>query len=125
VVVRAGARGRERRLRYLKEPDAWFASDGARAVAANVPSYKSESCAGGQERGRHRVAAHAGVDRARDLKPTFDSVATTGEQRFLVWACAATRDDRYRAAFLKGLDRVPVAQYTAGGWPQSYPPDAT
>lgn len=56
------------------------------------------------------------------LRGTFDNGATRGELRFLARAFRATGDGRYERAFLKGLDTILAAQYTTGGWPQTFPP---
>jgi pectate lyase len=58
----------------------------------------------------------------QDLKPSFDNDATSDELRFLARIHAATRDERYRKAFDKGLDHILQAQYPSGGWPQRFPP---
>ncbi len=52
---------------------------------------------------------------------TFDNGATYREMRHLAGAYKATSDDRYRQAFLQGLDFTLAAQYANGGWPQFYP----
>jgi len=52
---------------------------------------------------------------------TFDNGATHSEMKLLAKAYKATGDDRYRRAFIEGLDFTLAAQYENGGWPQSYP----
>ena len=42
--------------------------------------------------------------------------------RFLGRLFQATNDERYKTAFVKGLDYILKAQYANGGWPQFYPP---
>jgi pectate lyase len=105
--------------RYLGKPDDWFATDEAKRVAANILSYQADL--GGWPKNIDTTRAPFTGDR-KDLKPTFDNDATTDELRFLARAFKATRDDRYRKAFDKGLEYILKAQYPTGGWPQFYPP---
>jgi len=106
--------------RYLKQPDAWYATaDGAR-VAENILSFQSEL--GGWPKNTDTTAAPFAGNR-KDLHPTFDNGATTDELRFLARAFNATRELRYQKAFERGYDYILVAQYPTGGWPQFYPPD--
>lgn len=105
---------------YLKKADAWFAGDEAKHVADNILSYQSDL--GGWPKNIDTTATPFTGDR-KELKPTFDNDATTDELRFLARTYRATKDERYRKAFLKGLDYILQAQYPTGGWPQFYPPD--
>ena len=52
---------------------------------------------------------------------TFDNGATHSEMKHLAKVYEATGDDRYKRAFIKGLDFTLAAQYENGGWPQTYP----
>jgi pectinesterase len=52
---------------------------------------------------------------------TFDNGATTEQMRFLLAADRARGDERYRRAFLHGLEYVLAAQLPNGCWPQVYP----
>jgi pectate lyase len=108
--------------RYLNKPDAWFAGQEARGIAANILSYQSDL--GGWPKNLDTTRAPYTGDRKK-LQPTFDNDATTDELRFLARVYNATKDERYRKAFLKGLDYILAAQYPSGGWPQHYPPGAT
>ncbi len=104
---------------YLRKPDAWFAGDEAKRVAANILSYQADL--GGWPKNVDTAAAPYTGDRAQ-LKPTFDNGATTDELRFLARIGNATKDERYRTAFVKGFDYILKAQYPTGGWPQFDPP---
>jgi PelA/Pel-15E family pectate lyase len=104
---------------YLKRPDAWFKSDEAARIAANILSYQSDL--GGWPKNTDTASAPYQGDR-KDLKPTFDNSATTDELRFLARMQQATGEVKYQEAFLKGLDYILKAQYPTGGWPQFYPP---
>jgi len=105
--------------RYEHKPEAWYRSEEGRRVAENVLSHQS---AHGSWPKNTDTAAKPYRGDARKLRGTFDNGATQGEMRFLANAYNATEDQRYRAAFLKGLDHILQAQYPAGGWPQCYPP---
>jgi PelA/Pel-15E family pectate lyase len=67
------------------------------------------------------ISAPFKADRAA-LKGMFDNGATIPELRVLAKVFNATRDSKFEAAFLKGLDHILNAQYTNGGWPQASPP---
>src|SRR6516164_651096 len=94
--------------RYLQKPDAWFAGDEARRIAANILSYQADL--GGWPKNVDTTAAPFIGDR-KELKPTFDNDATTDELRFLARIFNATKDARYQSAFQKGLDYILKAQY--------------
>ena len=104
---------------FLRKPAGWFDGEDAKRVAANILSYQSDL--GGWPKNTDTVTAPFAGDR-KELKPTFDNGATTDELRFLGRVFNATKDERYRAAFGKGLDYILKAQYPTGGWPQFYPP---
>lgn len=106
---------------YLKQKDAWFAGPEAKKVAAIILSWQSD-LGGWPKNVSTTDAIYAGSDRAKDLKPTFDNGATTDEMRFLARIFNATKDEKYKAAFLRGFDHILIAQYPNGGWPQFYPP---
>jgi PelA/Pel-15E family pectate lyase len=52
---------------------------------------------------------------------TIDNGATLAQLRYLARVFEATRQERFRASFLEGLDFLFDAQYANGGWPQFYP----
>ena len=105
--------------RHLDKPDAWFADDEGRRIAAAILSFQSDL--GGWPKNLDTTAAPFTGDRA-ELRPTYDNRATTDELRFLARSFNATNDESYRDAFLRGLDYVLDGQYPNGGWPQSSPP---
>jgi PelA/Pel-15E family pectate lyase len=104
---------------YLKKPDAWFAVDEAKEIAANILSFQSEL--GGWPKNENTTAKPYAGDR-KDLKPTYDNGATTDELRFLARIYIATKDEKYRKALERGFDYILKGQYPNGGWPQFYPP---
>lgn len=101
----------------LDEDDAWYGGEEASRVASNVLAWQTEG--GGWPKNVDTTAS-----RPEDARPraTFDNGATVGELRFLAKMIAVTGDDRYRAAFEKGLRHILEARYDNGGWPQRHPP---
>eukprot|EP01031_Cornospumella_fuschlensis_P014705 gene14705-17969_t len=84
---------------FLDKPDSWFATDEAKAIAANLLSYQSDY--GGWPTNLDVTAApFAGepVDLVGELKPTFDNGATTDEVRFMARMFRATKDKSYLRA---------------------------
>ncbi|MFG6685791.1 pectate lyase [Mariniflexile sp. HNIBRBA6329] len=55
------------------------------------------------------------------LHTTFDNATTYTHLYYLAQVYTATKIEKYKDAFLKGVDFVLDAQYTNGGWPQYYP----
>ncbi len=109
----------------LDRPASWYAGAEAARVADNVLLYQRRS--GGWPKN---------IDMARRLTPTeiatvtdetdlndstIDNGATCTELRFLARLFEAAGNDRYRKAFLSGIDFLLKAQYPGGGWPQYYP----
>jgi pectate lyase len=115
----AGGKGSPRL--YLKKADSWYAGEQGRRVAENILSHQAD--AGGWPKNTDTTVPYTG-DRKK-LQPTFDNNATTDELRFLARAFGATKEDRYRQAFLRGLEYILKAQYPTGGWPQHHPPPRT
>jgi pectate lyase len=104
---------------FAEKPDAWYRSDEAARLAENLLSHQSDR--GDWPKNIDTSAKPYDGDRKK-LQGTFDNGATVGELRFLERIYNATKTDRYRAAFLKGLDHILAAQYPTGGWPQTSPP---
>ena len=103
---------------FLKQPDAWFSSSECLTIAENIFSYQSNE--GGWPKNTDTVNNAFQGDR-KSLHPTFDNGATTDELRFLARTYEATRSEKVRKAFDKGLAYILVAQYPNGGWPQTFP----
>ena len=101
-----------------RSPD-WFSTEDARRTATHILSHQSDL--GGWPKNGSTTDSLFRGDR-RTLAPTFDNGATTDELRFLARVHAATQDETCRAAFLRGLDYILIAQYPNGGWPQFHPP---
>jgi PelA/Pel-15E family pectate lyase len=98
----------------LRQPDAWYAGQDARAIADNVVRYQRESGGWPKDIDMATVPAATPPDRP---DATLDNDATTTQIRFL----ARIPGENYRAAALRGIDYVLAAQYPNGGWPQFYP----
>ncbi len=111
--------------RILDQPDAWYGSAEATTIADTVLIFQRRS--GGWPKN---------TDMARRLEPfeakqveaakadadsTIDNGATTTQLRFLARVYTLTRAERFRGAFMAGLDYLLAAQYPNGGWPQFYP----
>jgi PelA/Pel-15E family pectate lyase len=104
--------------RYLRKPDAWYASEEARRIAANILSHQAD--AGGWPKNTDTVSKPYRGDRSK-LQPTFDNKGTLDELRYLARMIVATKEPAYRLSFDKGLAYVLAAQYPNGGWPQFFP----
>jgi PelA/Pel-15E family pectate lyase len=107
----------------LNNDGAWFASDDARAIANSVIQYQSSR--GGWPKSTDLtkppltpgdIPSESG-GRANSL----DNDATTLPMEFLARVIHATRDEKFKASFIRGLDYLFAAQYPNGGWPQFWP----
>lgn len=108
---------------YPTLPD--FSSAEAVRIADTIVSYQlptggwwgtnfiGEPWQPGRSRSAHTVE---GVEVA-----SFDNGATTSEMWFLARVYHATKEERFKEAFQRGLDFIFAAQYPSGGWPQQYP----
>jgi PelA/Pel-15E family pectate lyase len=107
----------------LRQGDRWFASAEARAIADNVLRYQSPQ--GGWPKSTNlAVAPQTSADVPVDgdgRANSLDNDATTVPMEYLGRVFAATREVRYRASFLRGVDYLLAAQYPNGGWPQFWP----
>jgi PelA/Pel-15E family pectate lyase len=109
----------------LSQESEWYASNDAIRIAENVLLYQRS--AGGWPANRDMVRRLSEEEKkkvraARDREDcTLDNGATHTHLRYLAAVYSATGQDRFKAAFLKGLDYLLEAQYANGGWPQTYP----
>tara|TARA_R110002050_G_scaffold273113_1_gene417066 strand:- start:60779 stop:61972 length:1194 start_codon:yes stop_codon:yes gene_type:complete len=55
------------------------------------------------------------------LETTFDNATTFPHIYYLAQVFTATKNEKYKEAFLKGIHFIFKAQYSNGGWPQYYP----
>jgi len=125
----------------LEREPAWYGSDEAAAIAATMLSFQTPS--GGWSKNQNRsgpprlpgqrysnnaetmTVGSGSFDEPRDRYWTFvgtlDNDATHTEIRFLARVNQQRPNEACRAAILKGLNYLLMAQYPNGGWPQNYP----
>lgn len=105
-------------------PDEWYGSADSKMAADSILKYQttaggwpknSDFHRGGMKQDEWKRIQESGVG------ATFDNSATTTEMMFLAKMYDKTKDERYKNAFLKGLNYIFEAQYDNGGWPQFYP----
>jgi pectinesterase len=108
------------------EEGSWFASSEAKAIAENVLLYQRNI--GGwpkniqmQQPLSSQEKQHLISIKASSKDCTTDNGATYQEMLFLSKMFRQIPDERYKEAFLKGLNYLLEAQYSNGGWPQFYP----
>lgn len=104
----------------------WFQSDEAKQIAENVLLYQRNIGGWPKNVQMHLPLSQAEKEELLKQKETneettTDNGATIQEMLFLSKIYAQTKDERYKNAFLKGLDYILEAQYDNGGWPQFYP----
>jgi PelA/Pel-15E family pectate lyase len=109
-----------------KKEGEWFASDEAKAIAENVLLYQRNI--GGWPKNIQMQNPLSSEEKQQlialksDLHDiTTDNGATYQEMIFLSKMYRQIPDERYKKAFLSGLDYILEAQYDNGGWPQFYP----
>ena len=109
----------------LSQQPAWYGSDEAVRVADNVLLYQREN--GGWTKNVDMAKPLEPAERAQILEDkdaphsTIDNGATFTQLEYLVKVFNGTKHERFKTAFLKGLDYLLQAQYENGGWPQYYP----
>lgn len=101
--------------------EAWFASDEAPALLANLLGFQTPEggwCKGYEvRRARDPVAGRAGYGDWRGT-PTIDNGATVGEIRVLARGFVRSGRPEYRDACLRGIGFLLGMQLANGGWPQ-------
>jgi len=111
--------------RCLSRRAAFYAGDEAIRIADNVLLYQRNT--GGWPKNREIASVLTEQEKAklrRDKRKedsTLDNGATHTQLRYLAKVYHATGIERFRQAFLRGLDYLLEAQYDNGGWPQYYP----
>ena len=109
-----------------KKEGSWFASQEAKDIAENVLLYQRDI--GGWPKNIQMQEPLNNEQKKALLKlksstddVTTDNGATIQEMIFLSKMYRQMPDERYKKAFLKGVDYLLEAQYENGGWPQFYP----
>ena len=104
----------------------WFASAEATSIAENVVLYQRNIGGWPKNIQMHIPLSAIEKEELLDIKSskknvTTDNGATYQEMLFLSKIYAHFPDERFKNAFLLGLDYILEAQYENGGWPQFYP----
>lgn len=104
----------------------WFGTEEAKTIAENVLLYQRDVGGWPKNIQMQNPLTDAQKDTLRMLKTapsgcTTDNGATILEMTYLSKMYGKVADERYKSAFLKGLDYLLEAQYDNGGWPQFYP----
>ncbi len=108
-----------------KMPAEWYGSNDAKLVAENVLLCQKDIGGWAKNKPYHHVFTdeekNQFIEARSEIGATFDNGATIMELGFLVNVYSFFKDEKYKTAFLKGLDYIFVSQYENGGWPQFYP----
>jgi len=109
-----------------KSDASWYASTEAKEIAENVLLYQRDIGGWPKNIQMQKELSNAEKQELKSLKSTpkectTDNGATIQEMVFLSKIYKQTPDEKYKEAFLKGLNYILDAQYENGGWPQFYP----
>jgi PelA/Pel-15E family pectate lyase len=111
----------------MRQPAAWYGGAEAIRIADNLLVYQRDI--GGWDKNID-MAAPLTADKRAELEKekrdpaahsTIDNDGTYTQMRYLARVYTATHEQRYAAAFRRGLQYLLKAQYPNGGWPQFYP----
>jgi len=112
----------------LTMPAEWYGTEEAIRIADNVLIYQRDT--GGWYKGIDMAAPMTEnvkqiVMRQKSIlnDSTIDNNATTSQIVYLGRVYNATKVERFKEGFLKGVDFLLKAQYDNGGWPQYAPPN--
>jgi PelA/Pel-15E family pectate lyase len=111
--------------RCLNQQPEFYATKQAIRIADNLLLYQRDS--GGWQKNIEMASILSEQDKIKLRKAktrndaTLDNSATRRQMRYLALVYQTTGIERFKNAFLKGLDYVLEAQYDNGGWPQRYP----
>lgn len=109
----------------LRQKPDWYGSVEAIRVAENLILFQRET--GGWPKNTEMADVLSPANKARLIgqkrqpDATIDNNATTTQMIFLARVFNATKQERFKTGFLKGLDYLLKAQYANGGWPQFFP----
>ncbi|MDT0649514.1 pectate lyase [Autumnicola edwardsiae] len=104
----------------------WYASGEAQRIADNVLLYQHNNGGWYKNINMADKLTSAEKDKLRAQKSeevgtTIDNGATHTQLNYLAKIYSATSEEKYKNAFLDGVDYLLEAQYENGGWPQFYP----
>jgi PelA/Pel-15E family pectate lyase len=131
LAIVSGVQGKEKSTtsiswrQCLNQRLEFYASDQAIRIADNLLLYQRDS--GGWQKNIDMASVLSEQDKARLQKAKFkndstlDNSATRRQMRYLAIVYQATGIERFKDAFLDGLDYMLEARYDNGGWPQRYP----
>ena len=109
----------------LSQPAEFYGSSEAVRIAETVLLHQRNSGGWPKNYNRARNVSPADKNELLRRKPwndsTLDNGSTHSEVRYLAKVYNASKDERYRAAFLRGVEFMLKAQYENGGWPQFFP----
>jgi len=109
----------------LRQSADWYGGTDAVRVADNVLLYQRDS--GGWPKNIDMAAVLSAEQKEklrvakRETDSTIDNGATATQMIFLSRVFNATKQERFKEAFVRGLDFLLAAQYANGGWPQFFP----
>jgi len=111
--------------RCLNQKPEFYATEQAIRIADNLLLYQRDSGGWQKNIDMASVLSEQEKTKLRMSKNRNDAIldngATRRQMRYLAMVYQATGIERFKDAFLKGLDYVLEAQYDNGGWPQRYP----
>lgn len=112
--------------RAMSQPDEWYRSAEAIRIADNVLLYQNNNGGWSKNIDMARELSEAEMkvlkkEKSQKTGTTIDNGATHTQLNYLAKVYKATGHERFRDAFLKGVDFLLEAQYENGGWPQFYP----
>jgi PelA/Pel-15E family pectate lyase len=109
----------------LNQKPEWYASAEAIRIAGNLLLWQRRSGGWPKNTDMAVVLSQAAADKISkehaEPDSTIDNGATREQLIYLAKVFYATRQPRFKEAFLKGLDYLFAAQYANGGWPQFFP----
>jgi len=110
----------------FKQPDNWYATEEALAVAENVLLYQREVGGWPKNTPMHQTLSTEEKENLMKLKKsdedvTIDNGAIYLEMIYLSKVYNKSKNEKYKTAFQTGLNYLFDAQYENGGWPQFYP----
>ncbi|MFI1744057.1 pectate lyase [Thalassobellus sediminis] len=106
-------------------PSKWYGSNEAKLIAENVLIAQKDI--GGWEKNKPHHHNLSELEKKEYIKNkykkggTFDNGSTITELIFLAKVYSHNPDERYKQAFIKGVNYIFIAQYKNGGWPQYFP----
>jgi PelA/Pel-15E family pectate lyase len=110
----------------LGQQQEWYSTPEAIRIADNLLLYQRDNGGWNKNTDMAKVLTEKEKEQLRSEAEkggisTIDNKATFTQMEYLARVYAATRQEKYKTAFLRGMDYLLAAQYENGGWPQFYP----